>query len=86
MGGNADVIAAVHADQGASLLRANAVRPQSRVVGGFSFVAGKRRILFAGDTAYGSFFREARERLGAIDLALLPIGAYEPRWFMQAFT
>ena len=52
--------------------------------GGFSFVAGTRRILFAGDTAYGSFFREARERLGAIDLALLPIGAYEPRWFMQA--
>ena len=52
--------------------------------GGFSVVAGKRRILFAGDTAYGSFFREARERLGAIDLALLPIGAYEPRWFMQA--
>src|SRR6185369_266462 len=41
------------------------------------------RIFFAGDTAYGSFFTDVRERLGPIDLALLPIGAYEPRWFMQ---
>ena len=43
-----------------------------------------QRIFFAGDSAYGPFFREIRQRLGPIDLALLPIGAYEPRWFMQA--
>jgi len=51
--------------------------------GGFALVAGGSRIFFAGDTAYASFFRDVRERLGSIDLALLPIGAYEPRWFMQ---
>jgi len=51
--------------------------------GGFMLVAGGRRIFFAGDTAYARFFRDIRQRLGPIDLALLPIGAYEPRWFMQ---
>jgi L-ascorbate metabolism protein UlaG (beta-lactamase superfamily) len=45
--------------------------------------AGRRRIFFAGDTGYGPHFREVRERAGAVDLALLPIGAYEPRWFMK---
>jgi L-ascorbate metabolism protein UlaG (beta-lactamase superfamily) len=52
--------------------------------GGFVLVVGSLRIFFAGDTAYGPFFRDVRKRLGPIDLALLPIGAYEPRWFMQA--
>jgi L-ascorbate metabolism protein UlaG (beta-lactamase superfamily) len=51
--------------------------------GGFILVAGARRIFFAGDTAYADFFRDVRRRLGPIDLALLPIGAYEPRWFMH---
>jgi L-ascorbate metabolism protein UlaG (beta-lactamase superfamily) len=52
--------------------------------GGFVLVAGGSRIFFAGDSAYGPLFRDIRQRLGPIDLALLPIGAYEPRWFMQA--
>jgi L-ascorbate metabolism protein UlaG (beta-lactamase superfamily) len=42
------------------------------------------RIYFVGDSSYGdgSHFREARKRCGPFRLALLPIGAYEPRWFM----
>jgi L-ascorbate metabolism protein UlaG (beta-lactamase superfamily) len=52
--------------------------------GGFLLVAGDTRIFFAGDTAYAPLFHDVRQRLGPIDLALLPIGAYEPRWFMQA--
>jgi L-ascorbate metabolism protein UlaG (beta-lactamase superfamily) len=52
--------------------------------GGFAASVDGLRLFFAGDTAYGSFFNVIHERLGAIDLALLPIGAYEPRWFMQS--
>ena len=52
--------------------------------GGFVFEVGDVRLYFAGDTAYTVAFGEIRERLGPIDLALLPIGAYEPRWFMSA--
>jgi L-ascorbate metabolism protein UlaG (beta-lactamase superfamily) len=51
--------------------------------GGFLIEARGRRILFAGDSGYGLHFREIAARLGPIDLALLPIGAYEPRWFMK---
>lgn len=52
--------------------------------GGFVLTAADRRIYFAGDTAYAGFFRDIAQRLGPVDLALLPIGAYEPRWFMQS--
>jgi L-ascorbate metabolism protein UlaG (beta-lactamase superfamily) len=52
--------------------------------GGFVIAPIGARIFFAGDTAYAPFVRDVRQRLGPIDLALLPIGAYEPRWFMQA--
>jgi len=40
-------------------------------------------VYFAGDTAYAPFFTDIRTRLGPPGVALLPIGAYEPRWFMQ---
>lgn len=40
---------------------------------------------FAGDTGYNDVqFRETHERYGDVDLALIPIGAYAPRWFMKA--
>ena len=43
-------------------------------------------VWFVGDTGYGDgrIFGAIRARLGAPDLALIPIGAYEPRWFMAA--
>jgi L-ascorbate metabolism protein UlaG (beta-lactamase superfamily) len=40
-------------------------------------------IYFAADTGYTPQFTEISERCPSIDLALLPIGAYEPRWFMS---
>ena len=51
--------------------------------GGFLIEARGRRLLFAGDSGYGPHFREIAARLAPVDLALLPIGAYEPRWFMK---
>jgi L-ascorbate metabolism protein UlaG (beta-lactamase superfamily) len=42
-----------------------------------------RLVYFAGDTAFGPHFAQIREKFGVFHLALLPIGAYEPRWFMS---
>jgi N-acyl-phosphatidylethanolamine-hydrolysing phospholipase D len=42
------------------------------------------RIYFGGDSAYASCFAEIGERLGPFDASMIPIGAYEPRWFMKA--
>ena len=37
---------------------------------------------YAGDTGYSPHFKLIRERLGAARLVVMPVGAYEPRWFM----
>ena len=51
---------------------------------GFVLEAANKKVFFAGDTGYSKDFADIGERLGAMDLALLPIGAYEPRWFMKS--
>ncbi|MDF1667394.1 MAG: MBL fold metallo-hydrolase, partial [Planctomycetota bacterium] len=55
----------------------------STLWGSFVVESTAGNIYFAGDTAYGTHFSKARERLGPFRLSLIPIGAYEPRWFMK---
>ncbi|MDP1580053.1 MAG: MBL fold metallo-hydrolase [Candidatus Didemnitutus sp.] len=50
--------------------------------GGFHLRTPRGAVYFCGDSGWGPHFAEIRARLGAPALALLPVGAYEPRWFM----
>ncbi len=61
--------------------------------GGFAVFAPDCHLFYAGDTGYSRDFTDMRERFasrqiaalgGGFDIALLPIGAYEPRWFMSS--
>ncbi len=51
--------------------------------GGYVIELAGRRVYFAGDTGYPAAFREIGRRFPSIDYALVPIGAYAPRWFMR---
>lgn len=57
--------------------------------GGWAVFASDLHWYFSGDAGYSRDFADTRRRFsdrqreGGFDLALLPIGAYEPRWFMQ---
>ncbi|HPM78686.1 MAG TPA: MBL fold metallo-hydrolase [bacterium] len=51
--------------------------------GGFVLHGAHGNVYFAGDTGYAPHFAEIRERFGDIRLAMLPIGAYRPQWFMS---
>ena len=50
--------------------------------GGFVVEDPRFRFLYVGDTGYSQDFRDIQRRFGFFDLAVMPIGAYEPRWFM----
>jgi len=50
--------------------------------GGFVVRAPEGVAYHAGDTAAGDHFAQIQARLGTIDWAMLPIGGYDPRWFM----
>lgn len=53
--------------------------------GSFMIDTGNEKTYFAGDTGFGEHFSIMRNRLGAPDLSLIPIGAYKPRWFMKFY-
>jgi len=45
--------------------------------------AGSARVYFGGDSGYHPGFGDIGERFGPFDVALIPVGAYDPRWFMR---
>jgi len=54
-----------------------------RLWGSWLIQSPEHSVYFCGDSGYCPVFREIRARVGAPEIALLPIGAYEPRWFMK---
>ena len=60
------------------------LRDQNRALwGGFSLLAKTGHCFFAGDTGYAGHFKQIYTRYGKARVALLPIGAYEPRELMH---
>jgi len=51
--------------------------------GGWVLLHPELSFFFAGDTGYSKDFADIGARFGGFDLAAIPIGAYEPRWFMK---
>jgi len=50
---------------------------------GFAFETEGKRSFFAGDTAYHPEFGKIGARCGPFNFVMIPIGAYDPRWFMH---
>ena len=51
--------------------------------GGFVVEGSSARVYHSGDTAYFEGFREIGQRFPGLHAAMLPIGAYDPEWFMK---
>ncbi len=63
---------------------ARGIRDRNRSLWGGWFVQfPEYSIYHAGDTGYSSDFKETKKRLGSPDFAMIPIGGYNPRWFMS---
>ena len=74
--GNISVVPARH-------FSARAMSDRNRNLwGGFVISSKRGNVYFAGDTGWGEHFAEIGRRFAPIRLAMLPIGAYLPRWFM----
>ena len=56
----------------------------SSLWGGWFIKSPSLSLYHAGDTGYSKDFVKTREILGVPDVAFIPIGAYEPRWFMRS--
>lgn len=50
---------------------------------GFVIRFGEKNVYFAGDTGFSDHFQTIKEHFGDFDIALIPIGAYLPLWFMR---
>ena len=50
---------------------------------GWVFETKNFKCIFVGDTGYSKDFLTIQEKFDSMDLALIPIGAYAPRWFMK---
>jgi L-ascorbate metabolism protein UlaG (beta-lactamase superfamily) len=51
--------------------------------GGFVVEGSSARVYHSGDTAWFEGFRDIGQRFPELDAAMLPIGAYDPEWFMS---
>lgn len=59
------------------------IQPFSTLWGSYIIEYDDYQVFFCGDAGYSELFTMIEQRYGAMDLAFIPIGAYEPRWFMR---
>jgi len=51
--------------------------------GSFVVENGSKKVFFAGDTGFGEHLQMIHQRWPNFDISLIPVGSYEPRWFMS---
>ena len=64
---------------------ARGLRDRNKSLWGGWFMSSPQLALFhAGDTGYSKDFKDTKSRLGSPNFALIPIGGYDPHWFMNS--